>query len=1162
MGFSYELSNESIDCYSLNDDEIISLDSVDVYFDSNVPNDGDGSENNPYKYLNSTSLGNCGVAHLKSGLYNYNSGMLNISNDLSFVGESPDNTVIMNIKVNNGLESNNLTFVNVNLINPHIDSFGILDVKNCIFKDGSNSNIVSKKSINSAVNPQIYIKNSEFHDFSSYKGFFNIENTVVTIFNSSFYNNYAYYGGAVYSFSSNLTVINSSFNNNRAKYYGGLVYSFNSNLTFINSDFYKNHAVIGGGVLYDSGWSNVNIIDSNFDLNYVEGYGGVIAGYENSKINIDYSTFLNNNATKEGGVIYVNESLMDINNSLFFNSSASFGGAICNLKSKTNIKNTTFNNNGVIYEGGAIYNMYSTLNLTQIIFNNNNPSGLFFDNSTVNIQYSNFIQTDIKSSYYNDFNIDNSSNYGDRSYSNLSLNRINSAPVYYGNYVDVDVSNLHYYDGRDDNLNTSVKNQYDGGNCWAFASLATLESCILKTNNQSVFDLSEANMKNVIARFSDYGLNINTNGGGNPFLAMGYLSSWFGPVLDNEDVYCPTNSLSPILDNCIRIQNMYILPKDNLTSIKEAVYKYGSVYYRFLCNDSRLEWGTYNYDGTNTNISGHAVSIIGWDDNFSRDNFECKPKDNGAWIAKNSWGIRNQDDDGYIYISYENNNNIINHTAFFTFILNDTNDYDYNYQYDIYCDDYPWDSSSLYISNNFTSSRYELLSAVSTYFLTKNINYTITVKINDNIVHSQSGFMKNKGYYTIPLTNTSLILNENDTFEIIFYLYSNEGVIHIPLCFDNSITHILHPGNSSRYSDDGVNWSTFDDGVFCIKAFASERYHLIAEDVTKYFHDPERFYVTLIDGFNQSVENKTIFIEINGVTYNRITDANGTASMALGLNSGVYNATVTFENKRVISLVTILPTVNGTDVVKMFRNGTQYCATFRDTNGVYLDEGTTVKFNINGVIYNRNVSGNEGLAKLNINLEPGEYIITAINPVTGEDAANNVTVLSLLTENKDLTKYYRNASQYSVKVLGADGHPVGANVTVKFNINGVFYERTTNESGIAKLNINLKPEDYIITAEYNGCRVSNNITVLPVLSAEDITMKYRDGTQFKVKLVDGQGNPYVGQTVEFNIHGVFYNRVTGSDGIAKLNINLMPGEYIITSSYNGSNIANTITITS
>ena len=109
-------------------------------------------------------------------------------------------------------------------------------------------------------------------------------------------------------------------------------------------------------------------------------------------------------------------------------------------------------------------------------------------------------------------------------------------------------------------------------------------------------------------------------------------------------------------------------------------------------------------------------------------------------------------------------------------------------------------------------------------------------------------------------------------------------------------------------------------------------------------------------------------------------------------------------------------------------------------------------------------------------------------------------------------------------------------------------------------NINLQSGDYIITAEYKGCLVSNSIKVLPVLTASDITMKYRDGTQFKASLVDGQGKAYAEQTVQFNINGVLYNRVTGSDGIAKLNINLIPGEYIITSSYNGSSIANKITI--
>ena len=73
-------------------------------------------------------------------------------------------------------------------------------------------------------------------------------------------------------------------------------------------------------------------------------------------------------------------------------------------------------------------------------------------------------------------------------------------------------------------------------------------------------------------------------------------------------------------------------------------------------------------------------------------------------------------------------------------------------------------------------------------------------------------------------------------------------------------------------------------------------------------------------------------------------------------------------------------------------------------------------------------------------------------------------------------------------------------------------------------------------------------------------MTYKDGTQFKAKLVDGQGNPVSGVNLTFNINGVFYNRTTGNDGIAKLNINLMAGEYIITSYYGSFATSNKITI--
>ena len=341
---------------------------------------------------------------------------------------------------------------------------------------------------------------------------------------------------------------------------------------------------------------------------------------------------------------------------------------------------------------------------------------------------------------------------------------------------------------------------------------------------------------------------------------------------------------------------------------------------------------------------------------------------------------------------------------------------------------------------------------------------------------------------------------------------------------------------------------------------------ITADDIEMYYHDGTRFEAYLKDESGNPLINQSVEISINDVAYNRTTDASGKASIAINLNSGKYDVKVTYNSQlehylssNATAAITVLPTVNGSDVVKVFRNTTQYYATFRDTSGKYLENGSEVKFNINGVIYVRSVSQN-GLAHLNINLNQGSYIITATNPVTGEMSSNNITVLPKITKNSDLVKYFRNDSQYYVQLIGDDGNPVGAGENVTFNINGVMYVRTTDENGFAKLNINLAPGKYVITAMYGGNMVSNNITVLPILNASDISMSYRDGTQFKATLLDGQGNQYSGQNVTFNVNGVFYDRLTDDDGLAKLNINLLPGKYIITSTYNNLNIANTITI--
>ena len=77
----------------------------------------------------------------------------------------------------------------------------------------------------------------------------------------------------------------------------------------------------------------------------------------------------------------------------------------------------------------------------------------------------------------------------------------------------------------------------------------------------------------------------------------------------------------------------------------------------------------------------------------------------------------------------------------------------------------------------------------------------------------------------------------------------------------------------------------------------------------------------------------------------------------------------------------------------------------------------------------------------------------------------------------------------------------------------------------------------------------------------DLTKKFGSAGAYNVHLVDGLGNPLAGKTIVMNINGVFYNRVTGSDGVASLNINLPAGQYIITATYEGINAGNTITIT-
>ena len=333
-------------------------------------------------------------------------------------------------------------------------------------------------------------------------------------------------------------------------------------------------------------------------------------------------------------------------------------------------------------------------------------------------------------------------------------------------------------------------------------------------------------------------------------------------------------------------------------------------------------------------------------------------------------------------------------------------------------------------------------------------------------------------------------------------------------------------------------------------------------DIVMIYKDGTRMVAVLTDYKSNPIANATVYFTINGVTYVRTTDVNGSASIGLNLGSGVYGASVYYNGSDMYDkvskniTVTINPTVLADDLVKMYKNATKFSAKFTDSTGKAL-VNSDIRFNINGVFYTRTTDSN-GVASLAINLRPGDYILTAYNPVNGEQKGFNITVKSLIVQN-DLTKYYLNASRFQATIYNKDGC-LAVNKNVTFNINGVFYIRTTNSNGVVSLAINLRPGDYIITTIFDGLDIGNKVTELPTLVTKDLNMKYLDGSNFTAQTLDSQGKALANQTVSFNVNGVFYHRITNEDGIASLRIRLMAGEYIITSYWNNFQTGNTIKI--
>ena len=368
---------------------------------------------------------------------------------------------------------------------------------------------------------------------------------------------------------------------------------------------------------------------------------------------------------------------------------------------------------------------------------------------------------------------------------------------------------------RTENL-PAVRDQGIYGVCWSFSTISLIETNLIKKNlASSDIDLSELHLVNYtyncvndplgglegdVNKFdTSYGSVMQY--GGNVEMAANSLLDWEGAV--NEKVVPYTIDYIRQVENeqlddslaygkdVAHVQNFYRVNITSRDDVKKAVMDYGAVSISYW-SDQSSDWSTDNYNSStaayycpNAYTSNHAVTIVGWDDDYSADNFATTPDGNGAWIVRNSWGSY-YGKEGYFYLSYYDKSI---YTVGYALEAELSDNYDNNYQYDgamLY--GYMGYGGSNKYANIFEAKANqdgsENIKAVS--FMTgrsTNLNYTVSIYTNltdetnpesGTLAAQKSGITTYDGTYTVNL-DSPVEINEGNKFSVVVEVRNASG---------------------------------------------------------------------------------------------------------------------------------------------------------------------------------------------------------------------------------------------------------------------------------------------------------------------------------------------------------------------------------------------------
>ena len=404
---------------------------------------------------------------------------------------------------------------------------------------------------------------------------------------------------------------------------------------------------------------------------------------------------------------------------------------------------------------------------------------------------------------------------------------------------------------------TPVRNQGNYGTCWAHGAIASCEAYMIKhgvkvgTGSAATTSLNLSESHLAWFGYSDAYDALGLLAGDKTKAASDYrdlggfgeiptytLMRWEGLASESTSGLAyssmPKNGLSSSYAyqyNVAHVQDCVWIPTSDRTAVKEAIMEYGAGTFGYYADDGEHEKSDGSYYYPTNESSNHDVTVVGWDDNYSKSKFTSpQPAGNGAWIIKNSWGT-SYGTNGYYYISYydvPSNND----TCYF-YKVEPVDNYDNNYQYDgtTNFNNYMQLKRNGSVANVFTANGTETLEAVAFCNWTAGMSYKCDIYKNPTnasnpttgtLVSTKTGTFEFAGYHTVEL-DTTVSLSAGDKFAVVF---TNTGNNTIEIGLDQSgsstgwvsWTH-ASPSKASCYTSNGT-WTDYSNTAnFRIKAY-------------------------------------------------------------------------------------------------------------------------------------------------------------------------------------------------------------------------------------------------------------------------------------------------------------------------------------------------------